>query len=481
MEHKRIWSMLGVLSLLLPAGCGGSSSTDAGVMPDGGEDAGARDAGPPPVPGCANPRAANHDPEATVNDGSCVFTVTFAVDMTAYEYDREAGIAVRGTFCTSDCPTLSDTDGDDVWVGSADLTSGRYEHQFVLTTAPEVVETVPSFCRAEGATRRAFDVGDDALTLDAVAFAGCTVLPVVVDGFYAASGFFGDSGDIAVTEACPVRGGGGAGACRTWSYARGAMGFAGAFWQYPENNFGALPGFPMPRGATRISFSAWGAAGGEVVKFLAGFAPDASGARDGFARETRDITLTTTPTEYTISLVGVRYALVAGAFGWVAGLPDGAGPLTFYLDDVRWERIPEDLSSVPGCMDADASNHNPGATMDDGSCLYPVTFEVDMTCPDPAGAFSTVWVTGPFCSWCARGFPLADPDGDGVYAGTFDFPAGPLEHKFMVDNFASQENLIGDGACAPVTDGMTYANRQVTVDSMPTRTTAVYGRCAACP
>ena len=458
-------------------------------MPDSGmdEDAGRPDGGPPPTPGCTNSNATNFDEDASVDDGSCTFRVSFAVDLTGLDYDRSAGVAVQGSFCTDDCPTLADADEDEVWEGSTELVIGSYTHTFVLGGTPAVVETVPEFCRVEGGTLRGFEVTTDAVDLDPVAFGGCTVLPVVVDGFYAASGFFGDAAGIAVVEACPTRGGDGAGACRTWTYTRGGMGFGGVFWQFPENNFGAEPGFPMPRGATRVSFSAWGAAGGETLKFLVGYGPNELGERDGFALETADIALTTTPTDYTISLVGVDYDTVGGGFGWVAGLPEGTGPITFYVDDVQWERVPEDLTNVPGCMDEDASNYSAAATVDDGSCRYAVTFEVDMSCPDPATAFATVWLTGPFCTFCADGFQLTDTDGDMVYTGTFDFPAGALEFKFMTNNFASQEDLIDDvaggmGACAPVTDGSTYANRQVTIPTAPTTVSALYGSCAsACP
>ena len=57
----------------------------------------------------------------------------------------------------------------------------------------------------------------------------------------------------------------------------------------------------------------------------------------------------------------------------------------------------------------------------------------------------------------------------------------------MTNSFASQEDLIDDvaggmGACAPVTDGATYANRQVTIPTAPTTISALYGTCAsACP
>ena len=72
-----------------------------------------------------------------------------------------------------------------------------------------------------------------------------------------------------------------------------------------------------------------------------------------------------------------------------------------------------------------------------------------------------------------------------MWSGTFTFPAGaPLEYKYMVDNFASQEDLVddvvaGDGACAPVTDGAGFANRQISLDA-DAEVNEYYGRCSAC-
>ena len=121
------------------------------------------------------------------------------------------------------------------------------------------------------------------------------------------------------------------------------------------------------------------------------------------------------------------------------------------------------------------------ATTDDGSCLFPVTFTVDMNCSGIS--FSTVYVTGPFAGWCGDCFPLSDADGDGVWEATYDFAAGDLEYKYEVDNWAHQEDLIDDmvngGSCAPVTDYWSFANRLVTV-STATVTDDNYGSCDDC-
>ncbi len=49
------------------------------------------------------------------------------------------------------------------------------------------------------------------------------------------------------------------------------LGWAGAFWQYPKNNWGALAGgYPIPPGANTVSFWARGKDGGEKVRFFSG-------------------------------------------------------------------------------------------------------------------------------------------------------------------------------------------------------------------
>ena len=107
------------------------------------------------------------------------------------------------------------------------------------------------------------------------------------------------------------------------------------------------------------------------------------------------------------------------------------------------------------------------------------TFNVDMACAPEN--FDNVFVTGPWCGWCANEDynTMTDPDGDGVYSVTLDDSVtGLIEYKYAINGFADQENLVNDmvdGAdCAPVTDYNAYANRTTEAGSP---VSDYYGTC----
>ena len=110
------------------------------------------------------------------------------------------------------------------------------------------------------------------------------------------------------------------------------------------------------------------------------------------------------------------------------------------------------------------------------------TFNVDMTCAP--SDFENVFVTGPWCGWCANEEynTMTDPDGDGIYSvGLFieGLTAGQqVEYKYAINGFADQENLVNDmnegASCAPITDNNSYANRLTDPGST---TNDSYGTC----
>ena len=106
------------------------------------------------------------------------------------------------------------------------------------------------------------------------------------------------------------------------------------------------------------------------------------------------------------------------------------------------------------------------------------TLNVDMTC---APEFDNVFVTGPWCGWCANDVynTMTDPDGDGIYTVTLDETVtGLIEYKYAINGFDDQEQLVNDmndgATCAPVTDYNTYANRQIQQGSVAND---FYGTC----
>jgi hypothetical protein len=122
--------------------------------------------------------------------------------------------------------------------------------------------------------------------------------------------------------------------CWTWTYAPGGLStWAGVDWQYPVNNWGTAPGLAIPAGATAVTFYAWGATGTEIVTFNVGYGPTST---DVFGASLANQHLTTTPTQYSISLTGDDYVCNSArmGFGWTAA---GATSETFYIDSITWQ------------------------------------------------------------------------------------------------------------------------------------------------
>jgi hypothetical protein len=161
-----------------------------------------------------------------------------------------------------------------------------------------------------------------------------TVLPFAVDDWYGPSGYMGDGetpGTIADSKKClDQRPTTWIGHCHEYTWTPGPKKWAGVYWQYPDKNWGDKPGLQIPAGAKKITFQAWGKTGTEKVDFMVGMM-----SVDGFQVTVAQVPLTTTPTQYTLDLSGASYAKVVGGFGWVA--KESTTPVTFNIDDIRWE------------------------------------------------------------------------------------------------------------------------------------------------
>ena len=132
--------------------------------------------------------------------------------------------------------------------------------------------------------------------------------------------------------------------------------------------------------------------------------------------------------------------------------------------------------TVEGCTDSGASNFNPGANVDDGTCVFPVTLSVDMN--DPGAPDGAVFLAGTFNGWVATINPLSDPEGDGVWTITMDWPLGIQEYKFTIFDWADQETFAGGESCTLTTGE--FVNRVVTVDGPMTLPVVCWESCEPC-
>ena len=111
-------------------------------------------------------------------------------------------------------------------------------------------------------------------------------------------------------------------------------------------------------------------------------------------------------------------------------------------------------------------------------------FNVDMNC---AGVeFSVVSITGPSLGWPGSEAwnIMTDDDGDGIYSVTLYNLESPFEYKYIVDNWDNQEDLTDDMAngatCAPITDYSSYANRLMGLTGNGLTANDTYGSCLTC-
>jgi len=156
---------------------------------------------------------------------------------------------------------------------------------------------------------------------------------------YAASGWMGDSSDIFIDEGSRVDPADGPTCIRVIysGFSHQGNKWAGIYWQEPRGNWGEIArGFNL-QGMTRLTFWARGAKGGErIATFkvggIRGPQPDTGTVEIG------PVTLSSSWKQYEIDLTGVDLSKISGGFAWSVGKNDNPGPITFYLDEIRYER-----------------------------------------------------------------------------------------------------------------------------------------------
>lgn len=126
--------------------------------------------------------------------------------------------------------------------------------------------------------------------------------------------------------------------CIKISYFPGNVEWAGVYWQYPDKNWGDKQGRKIT-GGKRITFWARGDKGGELVQFKAGgIFVEEKKYHDSFEVSIEAIRLTKEWHFYQIPLSEADLSSVIGAFAWTANIKGNPEGLTFYLDDIRYEK-----------------------------------------------------------------------------------------------------------------------------------------------
>ncbi len=122
--------------------------------------------------------------------------------------------------------------------------------------------------------------------------------------------------------------------CMKFEY-RDPEGWAGVVWQSPAGDWGDKPGGWNLTGAKRLVFWARGAHGDETVSFEFGLLGGDKAYPDTGHGKLADVTLTSDWREYAIELGSEDLSRIKTGFSFV--LKGQNKPVTFYLDDIRFE------------------------------------------------------------------------------------------------------------------------------------------------
>jgi hypothetical protein len=160
---------------------------------------------------------------------------------------------------------------------------------------------------------------------------------------FIASGFFGDTADLAINQTDSTNPHSGSTSLRIDYRPRGAMRFAGVFWQCPESNFGTVAdaGFNLTL-AQRVRFFAR-ASRPSRAEFKVGGIGRASPPQpfpDSLLSTSTSpviVELGTDWREFTISVAAGDRSRIIGGFLFVTNTDQNQSDVSIWVDDVVWE------------------------------------------------------------------------------------------------------------------------------------------------
>ncbi len=150
---------------------------------------------------------------------------------------------------------------------------------------------------------------------------------------YTPAGWMGDATAIQLDPACTEKPHSGK-TCLRCDFTA-TKGWGGVVWQNPEQDWGDRAGGFDLSGAQRLAFWARGEKGGEIVTFQFGIIPREKKFFDTAKGQLEKVALTPDWKEYVIDVRGKDLTRIKTGFVWT--LASGGQPVTFYLDDIRWE------------------------------------------------------------------------------------------------------------------------------------------------
>ena len=115
-------------------------------------------------------------------------------------------------------------------------------------------------------------------------------------------------------------------------------GWAGIYWQYPENNWGDNPSGYDLRGFSRLTVWARGQKGGERAEFKIGGITGAYPDSLQPVQSTGVQTLSTEWKQYSINLEGKDLSHTIGGFVWVTSRNENPNGCTIYLSEIQLEK-----------------------------------------------------------------------------------------------------------------------------------------------
>ena len=188
------------------------------------------------------------------------------------------------------------------------------------------------------------------------------------------------------------------------------------------------------------------------------------------------------------SLSSIAIVNNTGTYSWVVeDIVAGTGVVyEFYIQDHPWPpsswtygshfTVLEDCTpAVGGCTNAEALNYDVDATVDDGSCLFPVTLSIDMS--EVTVSASGVHVAGDFQGWDPAATAAQAPSDACGSVFTYQTALGNGTHEFKFINGAEWgDDEYVNGACSNGT-----GNRSITVAGASTDNgMPCFTSCSAC-